>query len=356
MTTPLIWREVRDMPNEIVPGWPVEQTSWIILTGLENFIEFVQACVQLPKKAVLACWNFQKRLFLLPFVCLHKIYCKFVGIAKPFLPKIIIERATPSQILTGQRNPTPERIIEACKEIRTSAIKSISTKSFRYRQPPSHVSDYRHQLDKWRIESEKRTEELYKIGKEDKELMKAVASGLRHLKVLKSRRDLMHSYYNKNISTMINDGTATGEKLLSMKNSIKVADAAILEKRNTCLDMLNRCQLDDVSDSGYTSPVKTDPFQSLDEDLNPPAENMQKVLSIVTEENSLLRSQLTNTVKNLEDILKVSMNINNEVVLLNEKLSKMNNFNEELSDLQYKLDEELTNVIVCAKTSLLLIG
>lgn len=260
-----------------------------------------------------------------------------VTIARAVLPtvKVSVETVTPVQLLTGERNPSRETIIAACREIRCSTIKSISK-----RQANSHLSDYKQQLDKWRLESEKRTEEIYKIGAEDKELMKAVASGLRCLKVLKNKRDVMHSYYNKNISAMINDGTATGEKLMAMKNCIKVVDAAILDKKNACLDLLNYGQLEDLSDSGYTSPVKTDPFQNVEQDLNPPVETMQKVLNLVTEENSMLRGQLSVTVKKLEDILKVSLNINNEVNSLNEKFTKMNAFNNEMSNLQDKLDHE----------------
>lgn len=280
---------------------------------------------------------------MLPLGCLAKVskvlllppLLLLAKIAKPILPTITVQRVTPVQLLTGERNPSPESIIAACREIRCSTIKQISKS-----QASSHLSDYRQQLEKWRLESEKRTEEIYKIGAEDKELMKAVASGLRCLKVLKNKRDIMHSYYNKNISTMINDGTATGEKLKSMKNNIKVVDAAILDKKNACLDLLNYGQLDDLSDSGYTSPVKTDPYQSVEQDLNPHVETLQKVLNLVTEENSMLRDQLSVTVKKLEDILKVSLNINNEVNSLNEKFTKMNAFNNEMSDLQDKLDHE----------------
>lgn len=302
-------------------------------------------CIQMPKRAVVLCFTIQKEIVFMPFRLLNKVY---EAIFQPPL-KVLCrlyealtrEGPTAVELLTGEKNPSSAKIIESSRRLRSSVLTAIQKEH----NTRSQISMYQKQLEKWKLENEKRTEEIYKISLEEKELMKAVASALRYLKSLKFKRERMNDNFAKNVSHMINTGTLSEEKLLAMQKEIKNVEAAINEKKSACLNLLSQGRTANEDLLGLKHATASTPFVQHASKMETcqavnQTDTMHKVLSVVMDENVYLKNRLCSTHDKLEEILKLSENINNEIVNFSHRISKMVTVNNEMTNLQYKLDRE----------------
>ncbi|CAL1271036.1 unnamed protein product [Larinioides sclopetarius] len=320
----------------------VSQASGLLFSGIKSVLDVGNTvCIQMPKRAIVLCFTIQKEIFMLPFRCLNKGY---EAIKPPFrlvhriYKALTREDPSPAELLTGEKNPTPSKIIASSRQLRCSVMKAIN-KENNYK---SRLSSYQRQLEKWKLENEKRTEEIHKITLEEKELMKAVASALRYIKSLKLKREKLNDCFSKNITNMIN-GDLSEEKLLVMQKEMKNIDAIINDKKNVCLNLLTqgRAPTDDLLGGSVPSKVQKRTSVKFDVSQIPTqTEPVQKILSLLIDENMYLKSRLSTTHDKLEDILKLSESINREVVVLSEKFTQMAAVNNEMTDLQQKLDRE----------------
>ncbi|GBM23917.1 hypothetical protein AVEN_52122-1 [Araneus ventricosus] len=321
----------------------VSQASGLLSSGIKSVLDVGNTvCIQMPKRAIVLCFTIQKEIFMLPFRCLNKGY---EAIKPPFLfvhriyKALTREDPSPVELLTGEKNPSAAKIIASSRQLRYTVMKAIN-KEHNYR---SRLSSYQRQLEKWKMENEKRTEEIHKITLEEKELMKSVASALRYIKSLKVKREKLNDCFSKNITNMINNGDISEEKLLVMQKEMKNIDAIINDKKNVCLNLLTqgRAPTDDLLGGSTQSKVQKRTSAKLDASQIPAqTEPVQKVLSLLMDENMYLKSRLSTTHDKLEDILKLSESINREVVVLSEKFTQMAAVNNEMSDLQQKLNRE----------------
>ncbi|GIX69408.1 uncharacterized protein CDAR_427741 [Caerostris darwini] len=329
--------------NEMPLSKVINLASGMLSSGVKSILDVGNTvCFQMPKRAVVLCFKIQKEIFFLPFRCVNKV---FEAIKPPFAYLNRVYRAltdegpTAVELLTGEKNPSATKIIDSSRHLRHAVLKSIAKENSK-----SSLSMYQKQLEKWKLENEKRTEEMFKITIEERELMKAVASALRYLKSLKNKREKMNDNYSKNIVSMINTGTLSGEKILTMQKDIKNIDAVINEKKNACLNFLNQGSIaiaDDLIGGLKSYKSETQPIQNHDDSqTSSSTEVMQKCLSIVMDENQYLKNRLTSTHNKLEDILRLSENINYEILNLSEKFTKMIEVNSEMAHLQLKLDQE----------------
>ncbi|GFX43236.1 uncharacterized protein TNCV_2389441 [Trichonephila clavipes] len=325
----------------------IDQAYGMLFSGVKSVLGVGNTiCIQMPKRAVILCFTIQKEIFFMPFRILNKVYEAIFQPSLKFLYRIYEaltrEDLTPVELLTGEKNPSSSRIIESSRQLRSSVLSAIQRET----NTRSQISMYQKQLEKWKLENEKRTEEIYKISIEEKELMKAVASALRYLKSLKFKREKMNESFSKNVSHMINTGTLSEEKLLTMQKEIKNVEAAINEKKNACLNLLSqgRTASEDLLGlkpvAAAATPVsqhasKLETSQTMNQ-----TDTMHKVLSVVMDENVYLKNRLCSTHDKLEEILKLSENINTEIVSFSQRISKMITVNNEMTNLQCKLERE----------------
>ncbi|KAF8784730.1 hypothetical protein HNY73_010374 [Argiope bruennichi] len=321
----------------------VSQASGLLSSGIKSVLDVGNTvCIQMPKRAIVLCFTIQKEIFMLPFRCLNKGY---EAIKPPFrlvhriYKALIREDPSPAELLTGEKNPSATKIIASSRQLRCSVMKAIN-KENNYR---SRLSSYQRQLEKWKLENEKRTEEIHKITLEEKELMKAVASALRYIKSLKVKREKLNDCFSKNVTNMINSGDISEEKLHVMQKELKNIDAIINDKKNVCLNLLAQGRAPSDDFLGGLTPSKVQKRTSVKFDVSHipvQTEPVQKVLSLLMDENMYLKTRLSTTHDKLEDILKLSESINREVVVLSEKFTQMAAVNNEMTDLQQKLDRE----------------
>ncbi|GFU38414.1 uncharacterized protein NPIL_107841 [Nephila pilipes] len=324
----------------------IDQAYGMLFSGVKSALDVGNTvCIQMPKRAVVLCFTIQKEIFFMPFRLLNKVYEAIFQPPLKFLYRIYAaltrEDPTPVELLTGEKNPSPSKIIESSRKLRSSVLTAIHKEN----NARSQISMYQKQLEKWKLENEKRTEEIYKISLEEKELMKAVASALRYLKSLKMKREKMNESFSKNVSHMINTGTLSEEKLLAMQKEIKNVDAAINEKKNACLNLLSQGRATNEDVLGFKQAAASTTFAQHAAKLETcqamnQTDAMHKVLSVVMDENLYLKNRLCSTHDKLEEILKLSENINNEIVNFSQRISKMITVNNEMANLQHKLDHE----------------
>ncbi|GFQ83361.1 uncharacterized protein TNCT_554861 [Trichonephila clavata] len=332
--------------KDMSPLKVIDQAYGMLFSGVKSALDVGNTiCIQMPKRAVVLCFTIQKEIFFMPFRILNKVYEAIFQPPLKFLYRIYEaltrEDPTPVELLTGEKNPSSSRIIESSRELRSSVLSAIQKEN----NTRSQISLYQKQLEKWKLENEKRTEEIYKISIEEKELMKAVASALRYLKSLKFKREKMNESFSKNVSHMINTGTISEEKLLTMQKEIKNVETAINEKKNACLNLLSQGRTASEDLLGLKHVVAPTPFtqhaskMETSQTMNQ-TDTMHKVLSVVMDENVYLKNRLCSTHDKLEEILKLSENINTEIVNFSQRISKMITVNNEMTNLQCKLDRE----------------
>ncbi|XP_054708955.1 uncharacterized protein LOC129218659 isoform X2 [Uloborus diversus] len=305
-------------------------------------------CYEMPKRTITLYIRVQKTVLYMPFRYVTRLYafvCKYLPWSTSTQKTTAPSPSEPKEpnVLTFLTNgdTRPKTITEEMRKLVVGSAKAIDTMESRRKK----LRNQRHKLESWAVDNEKKTNEMFQIAVEEKQMIKVIAAAVQRLKTLKSKREKVDSKFSEGTRKFFANGTSSASKILENKTIVEeflkkqMDENGKIKVYNNMLGSPNNGEIEEAS----SEPVSTDSSEPVENKvyqfkIKQNSEILQGI-EVIKEENIALKQRLSATNEKLEWFLETSDNLVDEMVKLSLQFAKVNALNKEISELQTQLAE-----------------